>query len=114
MAFQFGSVQVHRAVFHLHGELRRAAFIGRGRLAVAQAYGPVVQRAGHAGAEDDALAQRAALVRAMVLDREDAVVGGPEHADVARSLASLALLYDSQGRHTLSEPLHERALAIRG
>ena len=40
----------------LHREARRAAFVGRLRAAVVQADGPVVQRAGHAGAEHDALA----------------------------------------------------------
>ena len=58
----------------LHREARRAAFVGRRGAAVVQADGPVVQRAGDAGAEHDALRQRAALVRAAVEQREDLVL----------------------------------------
>src|SRR5262245_27840753 len=44
---------------------------------------PVVQRAGHRSAVDDALAERTASVWAMVLQREDLVVGRAEDADLA-------------------------------
>jgi tetratricopeptide (TPR) repeat protein len=37
---------------------------------------------------------------------------GPDHPDVATSLDNLAVLYRSQGRHALAQPLHKRALAI--
>src|SRR3990167_8904286 len=44
---------------------------------------PVVQRAGHALAVDDALRQRAALVRAAVVEGEDFICGSPEKRDIA-------------------------------
>jgi hypothetical protein len=50
-------------------------------VAVFQPDDPAVQRAGDAAAEDDALRQRAALVRAAIEQREDAVVRGAEHRD---------------------------------
>jgi hypothetical protein len=76
-------VQVHLAVFHLDAEKRgRAALVGRLGATVAQADGPVVQRAGHAGAEHDALAQRAALVRAAVQQRKHLVLAVAEHGHV--------------------------------
>ena len=53
------------------------------RLAGLQRDHPIVQRAGHRGAVHDALAQRPALVRAVVLDGEDLVVGGAEDGDLA-------------------------------
>src|SRR5690606_39665921 len=44
----------------------------------------VVERAGDLRAMDDALAERAALVRAAVLEREHGVVRGAEHRDAPR------------------------------
>jgi Flp pilus assembly protein TadD len=38
---------------------------------------------------------------------------GPEHPDVAKSLNSLASIYDSQGKYAEAELLDKRALAIR-
>ena len=37
---------------------------------------------------------------------------GPAHPDVAASLNNLAVLYAAQGKYTVAEPLHKRALAI--
>ena len=48
-----------------------------------RARSPVVQRAGHALAVDDALLKRPALVRAAVVEREDLAVAGAEDRDVA-------------------------------
>jgi tetratricopeptide (TPR) repeat protein len=39
-------------------------------------------------------------------------VAGPDHPDVAQSLANLAVLYREQGRYADAEPLFRRALAI--
>ena len=38
---------------------------------------------------------------------------GPDHPDVADSLADLAVLYDVRGQYAAALPLFERALAIR-
>jgi len=38
---------------------------------------------------------------------------GPDHPDVAQSLANLAALYHSQGNYAEAEPLYRRALAIK-
>ena len=38
---------------------------------------------------------------------------GAQHPDVAKGLANLAVLYDTQGRYAEAEPLLKRALAIR-
>ena len=38
---------------------------------------------------------------------------GPNHSDVATSLNSLALLYNTQGHYAQAEPLYKRSLAIR-
>src|SRR5437868_9598120 len=73
---------MHHALRHLDREARRAALVGRLRAAVVEPDRPVVQRTGHAGAEHDALAQRTALVRAAVEQREDLVLGIAEHRDV--------------------------------
>jgi tetratricopeptide (TPR) repeat protein len=56
-------------------------------------------------AEAVPLAQRALAIGENAL--------GPNHPDVAASLADLATLYDGQGRYADAKPLHERALAIR-
>jgi tetratricopeptide (TPR) repeat protein len=37
---------------------------------------------------------------------------GPDHLDVANSLASLAALYSDQGRYADAEPFYKRSLAI--
>ena len=79
---QFIEVEVDHAVFDLDAELRRAALVGRLGAAVVQADGPVVQRAGDALAEHDALRQRTALVRAAVEQREHLVLGVAKHRDV--------------------------------
>src|SRR5690606_10174483 len=63
------------------------ALVGRHRAAVVQTDGPVVQRAGHALAEDHALAQRAALVRAAVEQRKDLALRVAEHGHVQATLA---------------------------
>src|SRR5437867_858958 len=76
---QLFDVQVHHAGVHPDAELRRAALVRRLRATIVQADGPVVQRAGHAFAEHDALAQGAALVRAAVEQREYLVFGIAEH-----------------------------------
>src|SRR5258706_12512790 len=82
-AVQFVDVEVNHAGVQLDAELRRAAFVGRLGAAVAESDGPVVQRAGHAFTEYDALAQWSALVRAAVEQREDLVLGVAEDGDVA-------------------------------
>src|SRR5258705_540106 len=82
-AVQFVDVEVNHAGVHLDAELRCAAFVGRLGAAVAESDGPVVQRAGHAFTEHDALAQWSALVRAAVEQREDLVLGVAKDGDVA-------------------------------
>ena len=72
-----------RPVFDLDREGAGAALVGAGGSARRQIDHPVVQRAGDAGAVDDALRQRAARVGAAVADREDFVFGCPEDGDVA-------------------------------
>src|SRR5882724_8340475 len=79
---QFLGVQVHHALVDLELERLRAAFVRAARAAIGQTDGPVVQRAGHRVAEHDALAQRAALVRAAVEQREDLVFAVAEDRDV--------------------------------
>ena len=37
---------------------------------------------------------------------------GPDHPDTAMSLNNLALLYATQAKYDLAEPLYKRALAI--
>ena len=59
----------------LDGERRRAADIGRHGFAAVELDFPAVQGAGDGAVADDALRQRAALVRAFVVHREDFVVG---------------------------------------
>jgi tetratricopeptide (TPR) repeat protein len=56
-------------------------------------------------AEAEPLFKRAIEVRQQAL--------GPEHVDVAMSLAGLAEVYRSQGRYGKAEPLQKRALDIR-
>jgi len=51
------------------------------------------------------------LARRALALREKAL--GPDHPDVALSLANLGLLYDRQGRYADAEPLYQRSLAIR-
>ena len=63
------------------GKVARAAFVRALRLARLEAQDPVVQRAGDALAVHDALAQRAPLMRAAVLEREGLIVGGAEDGD---------------------------------
>src|SRR5487761_2097337 len=86
-AVQLLHVEVYGAAVDLDAEPWCAAFVGRLGAAVGQADGPVVQRAGHALAEDDALAQRAALVRAAIEQREHLVFGIAEDGHVATELA---------------------------
>ena len=63
---EFHSVQMHHTVRYVHAEFRRAAGVRGFGATACQINGPVVQRASHAGAKHDALAQGAALVRAAV------------------------------------------------
>ena len=74
---------VEHAVLDLDRDRAHAALVGALRLAALERDHPVVQRARHRGAVHDALAERAALVRAAVVDGEDAIVGGAEHGDLA-------------------------------
>ncbi len=67
----------------LTGKRSGAALVGAGRLAVLEIDDPVVQRAGDLAAVHDAVAQRAALVRAAVLEREHLVARGAEDRDLA-------------------------------
>src|SRR6185369_17212690 len=75
---------------HLDAELLRAAGVRRVRAAILQADGPVVQRAGHAGAEHDALRQRPAFVRTAVQEREHLVLAVAEHGHMHASRPSHA------------------------
>ena len=59
------------------------ALVGALRRAGRERDDQAVQRAGHAVAVDDAVGERAALVRAAVVEGEDGVVGGAEDGDAA-------------------------------
>ena len=72
---QLLGVERDLAGLDLAREARRAAFVRRLRAAVGERDGPVVQRAGDALAEHDALAQRPTHVRAAVEQREHLVLG---------------------------------------
>ena len=74
---------VERAVLDLHRDRAHAPLVGALRFAAFERDHPVVQRARDRGAVHDALAERAALVRAVVVDGEDAIVGGAEHGHLA-------------------------------
>ena len=73
----------HAAVLDAGFVAMRTAHVGRHGFAAVQVDLPVVQRAGDLLAEDDALRQRTALVRAAVVQGEYLIVGGAEHRDVA-------------------------------
>src|SRR5262249_47007654 len=75
-------VEVDAAVLELDGEGSRATFVGPGRLAVLEIDHPVVQRARDLAAMHDAVAQRAALVRAAIFHREHLVARGAENGDL--------------------------------
>ena len=80
---QFAERDRDAAVLDPHRDRLHRAFVGAERLAGFERDHPIVQRAGHRRAMHDALAQRPALVRAMILDGEDAVVMRAEDADLA-------------------------------
>ena len=83
----FSQIESDAVAVHPHREPLGAADVRRGGAAVGQADGPVVQRTGDALAEDDALRQRSALVRALVEQGEHLVLGGAEDGDVAAAPA---------------------------
>src|SRR5579863_5175572 len=78
-----GKVEQQPPILDAQGKALRLADVGALRAARFQVDYPIVQRAGDAGAVDDALAQRPAFVRTAVLQREGAVVRGAEHGDAA-------------------------------
>src|SRR5881296_720802 len=68
--------------FKLDAEFGGATLVRRLGATSFHVYGPVVQRAGHAGAKHNALAQRAALVRATVEQGEYLVLVVAEDGDI--------------------------------
>src|SRR3546814_8251912 len=81
---------------------------------------PVVQRAGDAVAVDDALAQRAFLVRAFVDQREDMVVAGAEDGDFLlsgnphRAGAALGNVGQRSDVDPVGHVVHSAAMAPKG
>src|SRR5918996_946183 len=67
--------------------------------------------------EAERLAAAGKLAEAVALVQRALAIGenplGPEHAEVATSLHTLARLYGAQGKYAEAEPLQRRALAIR-
>ncbi len=83
----FVELQINVAVFYFDRVTSGVSHIRLFGLAVHQADFPAMQGAGHFVTIDDALRQRAAFVRAAVIEREHAVVFGAEHADVDVTMA---------------------------
>src|SRR5260370_19048426 len=62
----------------------RAALVRGDRLPAFELDDEIMQRTGNALVVDDALRQRATLMRAAIVEREHLVILGAEHRDVAR------------------------------
>src|SRR6478736_3622528 len=90
-------VEIDPAVLDLDRKASGAALVGAGRFSVFERDDPVVQRTRHLAAVHDALAQRPALVRTFVLEREDLVAGRAEHRD-----------FTSRRPHGACAPLRDR------
>ena len=75
-------------MLHADRKTPGASDIGRDRVAAGQLDRPIVQRTRDALAVDDALRQRAALVRTAVEHRKYAIAGGAEYRDVAVGVAA--------------------------